>query len=37
MSKLNDAEMSFWGHLDDLRNTLFQIASLLPMNRLPIQ
>jgi len=29
MSKLNDDEMSFWDHLDDLRNTLFRIAAFV--------
>ena len=27
MSKLNDGEMTFWDHLEDLRNTLFRIAA----------
>jgi sec-independent protein translocase protein TatC len=29
MSKLNESEMSFWDHLDDLRNTLFRIAAFV--------
>jgi sec-independent protein translocase protein TatC len=29
MSKPNDDEMTFWDHLDDLRNTLFRIAAFV--------
>ncbi len=29
MSKPNDSEMTFWDHLDDLRNTLFRIAGFV--------
>jgi len=29
MSKLNDEEMTFWDHLDDLRKTLFRIAAFV--------
>jgi sec-independent protein translocase protein TatC len=29
MSKLNDEEMTFWDHLDDLRSTLFRIAAFV--------
>lgn len=29
MSKLNDDEMTFWDHLDDLRKTLFRIAAFV--------
>ncbi len=29
MSKLDDSEMTFWDHLDDLRKTLFRIAAFV--------
>ncbi|MDR3652453.1 MAG: twin-arginine translocase subunit TatC [Paludibacter sp.] len=29
MSELNDKEMTFWDHLDDLRKTLFRIAAFV--------
>jgi len=29
MSKLNDSDMTFWDHLDDLRKTLFRIAAFV--------
>jgi sec-independent protein translocase protein TatC len=29
MSKLDKSEMTFWDHLDDLRNTLFRIAGFV--------
>lgn len=29
MSKLSESEMTFWDHLDDLRKTLFRIASFV--------
>ena len=29
MAKPNESEMTFWDHLDDLRNTLFRIAGFV--------
>ena len=29
MSNVNDSEMTFWDHLDDLRKTLFRIAAFI--------